>query len=494
MAISSGRRDGGLARLLLASGALVVGGAEAVIRGVNLGGWLVTEPWMTPTLYQSTNTTCEWDLCNALGKQDCLTALQQHWSCDVLHPRRLPADEECRAKCVSPWEGISTWTPDRIGADTCGSSDSVRIPLGYWAVNLLDYEPYVSGQYPYLLQAVEWAKQMDFTVLIDLHGIPGSQNGWEESGLVGAIAYPDNTTNEERTLSVLKNLTAEFSQPYYNGVVTNIEIVNEPIFAYQPLITLYEAGAQVIGVANNSGINTTIHDAFYNPPFWKNFDPWHTGGFSDAPAPHATVDTHQFWAFPPLNNLSAEQILERVCEFGKEIKAPNSGIPPTLVGEWSLDTGYTANSSTNTAEDVHKRTWFRKLFEAQNAAYTPNGPNESSIGWYFWAWKTEYDIDAWSYRKGVAEEYIPSNVSDKSTYIFPVQEDGCIDVSFDYTAPASVTNYGGSGGTSPTSTAPSASATAGSSSSSTKKSDAGSLSPGMLTWVAVGSIVLSSIC
>lgn len=143
---------------------------------------------------------------------------------------------------------------------------------------------------------------------------------------------------------------------------------------------------------------------------------------------------------------------------------------------------------------MHKRTWFRKLFEAQNAAYTPNGPNESSIGWYFWAWKTEYDIDAWSYRKGVAEEYIPSNVSDKSTYIFPVQEDGCIDVSFDYTAPASVTNYGGSGGTSPTSTAPSASATAGSSSSSTKKSDAGSLSPGMLTWVAVGSIVLSSIC
>lgn len=85
MAISSGRRGGGLARLLLASGALVVGGAEAVIRGVNLGGWLVTEPWMTPTLYQSTNTTCEWDLCNALGKQDCLTALQQHWSCVMRH-------------------------------------------------------------------------------------------------------------------------------------------------------------------------------------------------------------------------------------------------------------------------------------------------------------------------------------------------------------------------------------------------------------------------
>lgn len=164
-----------------------------------------------------------------------------------------------------------------------------------------------------------------------------------------------------------------------------------------------------------------------------------------------------------------------------------------MVGEWSLDTGYTANSSPDTAEDVHKRTWFRKLFEAQNAVYTPNGPDQSSIGWYFWAWKTEYDIDAWSYRKGVAEEYIPSNVSDKSTYIFPVQENGCIDVSFDYTAPSSVTNYGG-GATSPTSTLPSASATAGSNPSSTKKSDAGRMSPGWLASVAVGSIVLCGIC
>lgn len=89
MASSSSWRGGGLTRLLLAGGALVVGGAEAVIRGVNLGGWLVTEPWMTPTLYQSTNTTCEWDLCNALGKQECLTTLQQHWSCVICHLSRV---------------------------------------------------------------------------------------------------------------------------------------------------------------------------------------------------------------------------------------------------------------------------------------------------------------------------------------------------------------------------------------------------------------------
>jgi glucan 1,3-beta-glucosidase len=159
---------------------------------------------------------------------------------------------------------------------------------------------------------------------------------------------------------------------------------------------------------------------------------------AQSPAKFVTVDTHQFWAFPPLDTLTVPEILEKICEFAQDMKMPNSGIPPTLVGEWSLSTGHTANSTTQSAQDQPKRTWFRELFEAQNAAYAPNAPYQSSIGWYFWSWKTEYDIDAWSYRKGVSQGYIPSNVSDPSTYAFPIMENGCIDYSHNYTAPATV--------------------------------------------------------
>lgn len=52
--------------------------------------------------------------------------------------------------------------------------------------------------------------------------------------------------------------------------------------------------------------------------------------------------------------------------------------------------------------------------------------------------KTEYDIDTWSYRRGVAQQYIPSDVSNASTLAFPVLANGCVDSSFDYTAPKSV--------------------------------------------------------
>jgi glucan 1,3-beta-glucosidase len=75
-------------------------------------------------------------------------------------------------------------------------------------------------QYPYLIQAVNWARELNLTVLLDLHGTPGSQNGQDNSGLVGPVLFPSNTSNVDRSLSVLKNLTAEFSQDIYGGVIT----------------------------------------------------------------------------------------------------------------------------------------------------------------------------------------------------------------------------------------------------------------------------------
>lgn len=59
------------------------------------------------------------------------------------------------------------------------------VPVGYWAVDLLDYEPYVSGQYPWLIQAINWCQELGLNALIDLHGAPGSQNGQDNSGLTG---------------------------------------------------------------------------------------------------------------------------------------------------------------------------------------------------------------------------------------------------------------------------------------------------------------------
>ncbi|KAK3066152.1 hypothetical protein LTR53_017621 [Teratosphaeriaceae sp. CCFEE 6253] len=379
---------------------------------------------MNPSLFESTSTADEWHLCAALGKAKCLSTLEDHWA------NYYQRDDLVQIKNA----GLT----------------AIRIPLGYWAVDLLDYEPYVSGQYPYLVRAVQWANELGLNVMIDLHGAPGSQNGWEETGLVGPIGFIDNSSNSDRSLNVLQNLTDEFTKEMYGGAVTNIELLNEPIFANAALREFYTAGAKVVGPANSSGINVTIHDAFYNPPTWANYDPLDSS--AQTPGKFLTLDTHQFWAFPPLDTLPEPQILQRICAFGTALKENDTGIPYTLVGEWSLSTGITANSSSNTEQDVGKRTWFRKVFEAQNAAYAPQKPGQPSIGWYFWSWQTEYNIDAWSYKRGLQDGYIPSNISDPSTYAFPVLDTGCIDDTFAYTADAIVATSSSSATASATTT------------------------------------------
>jgi len=57
----------------------------------------------------------------------------------------------------------------------------VRIPIGYWAYEVGPGEPFISGQHDYLLKAVTWAGQYNIKVIVDLHGAPGSQNGYTRS-------------------------------------------------------------------------------------------------------------------------------------------------------------------------------------------------------------------------------------------------------------------------------------------------------------------------
>ena len=53
------------------------------VRGVNLGGWLVLEPWITPSLFDNTgnpNIVDEWTFCQLQSRHAATTALQNHWS------------------------------------------------------------------------------------------------------------------------------------------------------------------------------------------------------------------------------------------------------------------------------------------------------------------------------------------------------------------------------------------------------------------------------
>jgi glucan 1,3-beta-glucosidase len=110
----------------------------------------------------------------------------------------------------------------------------VRIPIGYWAYDNSG-SPYIKGAADYMDAAIDWARgtHPPLKVIIDLHGAPGSQNGFDNSGV--KTANPTWLTDggvggatSQQALAVLKTISQKYAQRSYQDVVIGIELLNEP--------------------------------------------------------------------------------------------------------------------------------------------------------------------------------------------------------------------------------------------------------------------------
>jgi glucan 1,3-beta-glucosidase len=118
------------------------------IRGVNLGGWFVLEPWITPSIFQQWanggGVVDEYTYTQTLGQTEALSRLQQHWN---------------------------TWITEADFQEIAALGlNHVRIPIGYWALILFPGDPYVQGQLDVLTNALGWARTYGLKVILDLHG------------------------------------------------------------------------------------------------------------------------------------------------------------------------------------------------------------------------------------------------------------------------------------------------------------------------------------
>ena len=118
------------------------------VYGVNLGGWFVLEPWITPSLFDewanSRTVVDEYTYTQTLGRDEASRRLNNHWNTFI--------------------------TQDDFNAIKNAGLNHVRIPIGYWALAPLAGDPYVQGQLTYLDQAIGWARAAGIKVMLDLHG------------------------------------------------------------------------------------------------------------------------------------------------------------------------------------------------------------------------------------------------------------------------------------------------------------------------------------
>jgi glucan 1,3-beta-glucosidase len=226
------------------------GFGQEPVRGLNIGGWLVLEPWITPSIFESFD--------QSLGIVDEFTLAQ-----------KLPA-AQAQQVLKTHWDTWCTFSDFQKIANA--GFNTVRIPIGYWAYALEDGETYTQGAAPYLDAAVDWARALGLKIWIDLHGAPGSQNGFDNSG--HRVSYPGWQQGDTvaQTLQVLSMISTKYAQPQYQDVIVAIELLNEPLspeLNFDVLKQFYRDGFDQVRQTSDTPV--VLHDGFVPPSIWNGF-------------------------------------------------------------------------------------------------------------------------------------------------------------------------------------------------------------------------------
>jgi len=354
------------------------GGIEK-LRGVNIGGWLVLEPWITPSIFEqwpaSHGIIDEWNLCKILGREQASSILKQHWD---------------------TWATLEDF--QRIAA---AGFNHVRVPIGFWAYDP-SHSPYVTGAAPYMDLAIDWARQTGLQVIIDLHGAPGSQNGFDNSGRKRETPQWEKVGNIAKTLRVLKMMTEKYGAEAYQDVVLGIELLNEPAgfeLDLKPIRDFYNKGYKQARAISNTPV--IIHDAFQPP---KDFNDMLVPGQSS----NVIVDHHYYQVFSPEENaLSHTQHIQKICGDMEGMAGSNK---LTFVGEFSgamtdcaqylngygvgarYDGTYPDSTKVGSCDGQNDLSaWSRELKTSTRQYIATQILNfETKLGgWTFWNFKTE---------------------------------------------------------------------------------------------------------
>lgn len=399
--------------LLLAAGALAAlnvtyTGERPAIRGVNLGGWLVMEPWITPQKFQDALDLTGYD------------AMYDEWTIQEQLTKKFDADY------AKNWmnQHYEEWvTQDDMQRLKKMGITHIRIPVGYWMVDVADDEPWVTGGWDYLLKAMGWARDADLECLIDLHGVPGSQNGFDNSGKRGGVHWMEGD-NIARSVDLLTKLVTNLLSSDVSDVFWGVELVNEPFTpGGMPLYMtqMYYLDMYTKIRALSQDLIIVAHDAFA----WDSMQ-----GFMrpDQGFVNIIMDTHIYQVFDSTSlsrNYSAH-----LCDSCSAGERNAGGTLWTITGEYCLattDCAYWLNgqgrgarydgtldnypyigecnrNETSTWDDDYK-SFLMQFALNQFAAWTEG----QGVGWFFWNFKTEGNTQPqWDYMWLADNGYINS--------------------------------------------------------------------------------------
>ena len=266
-----------------------------ILKGVNLGGWLVIEKWITPSLFINTDSEDEYNLHKSRNSE----IIQNHYDSFIT---------ESDFKTLSEYK-----------------YNSVRIPIGYWLFG--DIPPYPKTV-QYLDRAMEWAQKYSIKVILDLHALPGSQNGFDHSGRVGDINWHKDSKNIESSLEVLENISERYKE--FDNLF-GIELINEPSIEIpiEILKDYYLRSYEVVRKICKPNVAVIFSDSF-RPYEWKDF-------IGNPRFENVYLDIHFYQCFDQNSkHLSINDTIKKAKrEWGRTIKDVGK-YANIICGEWSM--------------------------------------------------------------------------------------------------------------------------------------------------------------
>ncbi|KAF9819351.1 hypothetical protein IEO21_02239 [Rhodonia placenta] len=408
----------GLVGLLASVQHVLAGTLPSKIYGVNIGGWLVLEPWMLPA---------EWEAMGGQICSDCSQCIGSEWAYTKAYPNIA------NAEFAKHW---STWfTQDDVNQLVADGINTARIPLGFWLVEPLvnrATEFYPEGGIVYLQQGVKMLSDAGIQVILDHHALPGVQTG-DASFTGNCTEYVEFYTdyNYQRALVWTAVMTSlSHLDPNFASVFA-IEAVNEPIMdadqtpgygtfqkefvdtvrAVELTLGIPVPGLLASGLPSRNTLVTTCAipsfrrclrlTVLYLVRFmdinWQYDNPSNP---ADAAIGPQGYDNHLYYSFGGVAAANPTAYMESICNLNRVQADAALGDTPLWFGEWGLPTQFNAT-------DEFLYMWA----DAQKLAYS------QGAGWIFWNFKVEQSELAgnlsrqWSYIEGVKLGFLTQDPS-----------------------------------------------------------------------------------
>ncbi len=359
------------------------------IRGTNLGNWLVLEKWMKPDLFFATQTEDETWLSRKMPPEEFEALIKEHRDTYV--------------------------TEEDFQAIAEAGLNMVRLPVPYFTFG--DRPPFVECV-TWIDRAFDWAEKYGLKILLDLHTVPYSQNGYDNGGLTGVCKWCKHPEEVEFALTVLERLAKRYGT---REGLFGIEVLNEPISwivymtapstgkaedkeeakgsGYVPLPFLrkfYKDAYRRIRAHMGTDKTIVFHDGFRTSS-WNRF-------FRESGFENVALDTHIYiFAMENFVPVAKPWVYRIFVEFNRRLIRRVQKDVPVIVGEWCICNRYADGLGglilrPNRAAEKKRR--YREIARMQLDAWG------EAAGWFYWnyqllrdrneptdeSWKESWDL------------------------------------------------------------------------------------------------------